>query len=193
MRLSGVGSASRHYGSASVPPMHPLGHRKVLVLKSVEFPVRHGLLALAFDAFSQIKAVRKQSNDKSGQCYGEDNHEVVHTPRMLNRTRVSWEYRFYPSEPYARYGRRRRFTAVHPTDSETYLLFTHQSTLAMAEAAHSRCRARCIAIRWLPPRVPTRAKKTKEHSPFKRLPGIDAMAPCANRIFAAFTCVSHGR
>jgi hypothetical protein len=83
--------------------MHPPRNRKVLVLKLVEFPVRHGLSALAFDAFGQIKAICKQPDDERWQCYGEDNHEVVHTPRILDRTRLRWEYRLHLSEPYAQY------------------------------------------------------------------------------------------
>ena len=40
-------------------------------------------------------------------------------------------------------------------------------------------------------RFSARPKRTQERWPFTSLPGIDAMAPCANRTFAAFTCASH--
>jgi hypothetical protein len=67
-----------------------------------------------------------------------------------------------------------------------------KSTLAMAWAAHySMPRTMHCEPLAAAKRSSTRAKKTKERSPFTRLPGIDAMAPCANRTFAAFTSASH--
>jgi hypothetical protein len=50
---------------------------------------------LAFYAFSQIDAVRKQANDKSGYYHSKDNYEVhsfkkVELPRATREYRVCW-------------------------------------------------------------------------------------------------------
>ena len=85
------------------------------------------------------------------------------------------------------------FTAVHPQECEMFLLFVHPEHArcgvgrALLDAAHEALRAAGCREAFL-----YSMKKTKERSLFTRPQGIDVMAPCANRIFAAFTCASHG-